>query len=84
MTLHSAFVPQVPGHGSVHLCLTQALSLGQSLFKTHSGLHPMYGSPVYSGVQTHLSSKQIAFGPQLHVTTSVLCTVRINGAMKLA
>lgn len=44
-TLHSAFCPQVPGQGSMHLFLIQALSRGQSLLKTHSGLHPWYGSP---------------------------------------
>lgn len=37
--LHSAFVPQVPTQGSVHLFLRHALSFGQSLFNTHSGLH---------------------------------------------
>lgn len=39
-TRHSAFSPQVPGQGSAHLLLIQALVFGQSLFKTHSGLQP--------------------------------------------
>lgn len=40
-TVHSALMPQVPGQGSLHLLLTQALFLGQSEFVTHSGLHPV-------------------------------------------
>lgn len=62
-----AFWPQVPGHGSVHLFLTHALFEGQSEFKTHSGLQPSYGFPIYSGKQVQepapLSSLQIAFAP---------------------
>lgn len=55
-TSQIAFVPQVPGHGSLHLLWIHALFLGQSLFNTHSGLHPKYGSPWNSGlhVQTPL------------------------------
>lgn len=41
MTAHSAFWPQVPGHGSIHFNLIHALSLEQSLLRIHSGLHPM-------------------------------------------
>lgn len=41
ITLHSAFWPHVPGQGSTHLFRIQALSLGQSEFKTHSGLQPL-------------------------------------------
>lgn len=44
-TLHSAFKPQTPGHGSLHLLFKHALSRGQSLFVTHSGRQPLYGSP---------------------------------------
>lgn len=40
MTLHSAFCPHVPGHGSTHLLLTHVLSEAQSVFITHSGLQP--------------------------------------------
>jgi hypothetical protein len=40
ITEHSAFCPQVPGQGSTHLFLMQALSLGQSELSTHSGLQP--------------------------------------------
>lgn len=36
----SAFDPQVPGQGSLHLFPMQALSWEQSVFNTHSGLHP--------------------------------------------
>ena len=67
-TWHSAFRPHVPGHGSLHLLLTQARSLGQSVFSTHSGRQPVYGSPKYSGKHTHepapLRSLQTAFAPQ--------------------
>lgn len=41
ITLHSAFWPQVPGQGSMHLFLIHALSLGHSVFRTHSGLQPL-------------------------------------------
>lgn len=44
-TLHNALKPHIPGHGSLHLRFIHALFCGQSLFKTHSGLHPMKGSP---------------------------------------
>lgn len=49
LTRHSAFIPQVPGHGFTHLLLTQERSRGQSEFCIHSGLQPVYGSPKYSG-----------------------------------
>lgn len=51
-----AFVPQVPGHGSLHLLYMHALFLGQSLFSTHSGLHPEYGSPWNSGLHLQVPS----------------------------
>ena len=46
-TSQYASKPQVPGHGSMHLVLKQALFDEQSLSSTHSGLHPLseYGSP---------------------------------------
>ena len=52
-TLHSAFIPQVPGQGSTHLLLTQALLRSQSELVTHSGRQPLYGSPKYSGKHAH-------------------------------
>lgn len=58
-----AFVPQVPGHGSLHLFCIHALFLGQSLFNTHSGLHPTYGSPWNSILHLQIPLKQSAFGP---------------------
>ena len=58
-----AFWPQVPGQGSTHLFLTQALSLGQSWFSTHSGRQPIYGSPWYSGIQVQIPLLHCAFGP---------------------
>lgn len=67
MTWHSAFKPQVPGQGSLHLLFVHALSWGQSVFVTHSGLQPMYGSPKYSGKHVQEPappcSLHIAFAP---------------------
>lgn len=40
-TVHSAFIPQVPRQGFVHLLLTQALFRGQSVFIIHSGRQPV-------------------------------------------
>lgn len=53
MVLHSALIPHDPGHGSLHLLLEHALLRSQSEFETHSGRHPVYGSPKYSGKQEH-------------------------------
>lgn len=39
----------MPGQGSRHLLFTHALLLSHSELVTHSGLHPVYGSPKYSG-----------------------------------
>lgn len=44
-TWQTAFWAQTPGHGSLHLLFTQANWLGQSLFETHWGRQPPYGSP---------------------------------------
>jgi len=66
-TLHSALSPHVPGHGSLHLLFAHAFVRSQSAFVTHSGLHPVYGSPKYSGRQTQepapFFSRQIALAP---------------------
>lgn len=59
-----AFCPHVPGQGSTHLFLIHALFLGQSVFNTHSGRHPVYGSPWYSLKQVHTPLLHWAFGPQ--------------------
>lgn len=57
----------MPGQGSTHLFLTQALALLQSVLRTHSGRQLVYGSPVYSGKQVHdpapLRSLHTAFAP---------------------
>lgn len=63
MTSHWAFWPQVPGQGSLHLFLIQALSRGHSGLSTHSGLQASYGLPVYSGIHSHKPFWQFAFGP---------------------
>lgn len=64
MTSHNAFCPHVPGQGSVHLLRMHALFLGHSGLTTHSGLHPTYGSPWYSGLQVHTPLSQRALDPQ--------------------
>lgn len=65
ITAHSAFCPQVPGQGSLHLLPIHALFLGHSAFKIHSGLHPIYGSPWYSAKQLQTPLWHWAFGPHL-------------------
>lgn len=52
----------------------QALSFGQSLFRTHSGLQPLYGSPKYCDKQVQTPSLQLAFVPQgdgLHLSIMI-------------
>lgn len=77
-TLHSAFVPQVPGHGSTHLLLTHDLRLSQSEFWTHSGRHPVYGSPKYSCKHVQepapFCSRQTAFEPHGDGLHGLLCS----------
>lgn len=67
-TRQTAFIPQISAHGFMHLLLRQAFDLPQSSFVTHSGRHPVYGSPKYSGIQVHepapFFSLHIAFDPQ--------------------
>lgn len=67
ITRHSAFKAQTPGQGSLHLLLRQAKWLGHSLFITHCGRQPLYGSPKYSGMHLHAPapffSIQSAFAP---------------------
>lgn len=67
-----ALEAHVSTHGFMHLFLTQALSLGQSVLRTHSGLHPIYGSPWCSSMQLQTPSEQMAFEPHgegLHLST---------------
>lgn len=92
ITWHSAFCPHVPGHGSWHLFLVQALFEEQSEFRIHSGRQPSYGFPKYSGKHWHdpmpFCSRQIAFDPQgfgSHgdriSSTGVCCTEHaVNGS----
>ena len=54
---------QAPGHGFSQLLCKQALSLGQSEFKTHSGRQPAYGLPWNSGKQVHSPSLHWELGP---------------------
>lgn len=63
MTVHSAFLPQIPIQGLIHLLFMQALLNGQSEFCTHSGLHSRYGSPWYSFIHSQSPLLHIAFDP---------------------
>lgn len=62
-----ALMPHTPGHGSLHLLLTHALDRSHSVFWTHSGRQPVYGSPKYSERHAHeptpFRSLQMAFAP---------------------
>lgn len=49
-TTHSALIPQVPGHGSMHFWFKQARSNGHSELLTHSGLQ-VGGLPINPGTQ---------------------------------
>lgn len=48
--MQTVFRPQLPGHGSTHFWLIQALSLEHSALVTHSGLQ-LGGLPKYDGRQ---------------------------------
>lgn len=64
----------------MHLFLIHALSLGQSLLRTHSGLHPVYGSPWYSGRHVHMPLLHTAFDPHgdgLHGSFSIISGSKI-------
>lgn len=66
-TWHKAFNPQVPGHGSIHFWLTQALFIEHSVEITHSGLQ-IGGLPMKPGTQEQtawpLISLHWLLGPQ--------------------
>lgn len=53
----------MPGQGFTHLFVKQALSLEQSVLRTHSGLQPVYGSPLYSGRHVQTPSLHKVFEP---------------------
>lgn len=60
-------MPHVPGQGSIHFWLIQALFNAQSEVVVHSGLQ-VGGLPKYPGKQEHtacsLITRQTLFGPQ--------------------
>lgn len=66
-TEHSALTPQLPGQGSLHFWLTQALESSQSELTTHSG-RQVGGLPIKPSIhlQTAIpfTSWQWLFGPQ--------------------
>lgn len=65
-TLHCAFEPHAPWHGSAHLFLMQAMWFGHSLLLVHSGLQ-FGGTPINSGIQEQEGESlilwQIELGP---------------------
>lgn len=67
--------------GSTHFRLMQALFLGHSEFRTHSGRQPKYGLPRYSGKQVHSPFRHWAFDPQgegLHGSSAIGSSSTIN------
>jgi hypothetical protein len=52
-----------------------ALFFGQSEFKIHSGLQPIFGSPKYSGLQLQNPFKHSVLGPHLHMISSFCGTI---------
>lgn len=68
-TRHMAALPQVPGHGSMHLLRTQARSRGHCELTTHSGRHPVVvASPLVPLGHVHMAlsptTEHNAPGPQ--------------------
>lgn len=78
VTWQTAFDPQTPGQGSLHLLLRQALFGAQSVFTAHSGRHPSYGFPRYSGKHVHdpapFCSRQIALAPHGEGRHGLICS----------
>lgn len=66
-TTHLAWMPHVPGQGSLHFWLAQASFCRQSELRVHSG-RQRGGDPRNSGAQLHtacpFSSRHMLFGPQ--------------------
>lgn len=83
-TLHSAFIPHEPGHGSIHFSLIQALSLEQSEFIVHSG-RQFGGVPMYFCKQEQdgrpLNSTHNENGPQGDGRHGFLETGSISGSI---
>lgn len=79
-TEHSALTPQLPGQGSLHFWLTQALESSQSELTTHSG-RQVGGLPMKPSIhlQTAIpfTSWQWLFGPQGDGVQE-FCTVSSN------
>lgn len=63
ITLQRALLAHAPRHGFSHLFRKQALSLGQSEFRTHSGRQPAYGFPWNSDKHVHSPLLHWAFAP---------------------
>lgn len=55
---HCVFIPQLPGHGSIHFFRIQALSELHSELIVHSGLQ-LGGLLMYSGKQLHTACSLI-------------------------
>lgn len=64
MTLHCAFSPQVPMHGSVHFSEIQASFDLHSEFEMHSGLQ-LGGTPLISGRHEHVGRPSLILHKEL-------------------
>lgn len=85
MTLHNALLAQVPIQGSLHLLLIQALSRAQSELRTHSGRHPIVGSPKYSDKQEQIPLSHCVLIPQgdgLQASISSNCAKDTNSLIR--
>lgn len=74
-----AFEAHVPEQGFVHLFLEHTLSNAQSMLVTHSGLHPTYGSPLYSDRQVQIPFEHKALYPHgdgLHGSSGASTTTK--------
>lgn len=83
--MQRATFAQAPMQGFTHLLLKQALSLGQSEFKTHSGRQPAKGFPWNSGKQVHSPLLHWVLAPQgegLHLSIGVGSTAKMNFVFK--
>lgn len=69
----------------MHLLFKQALVRSQSELVTHSGLHPVYGSPKYSGIQVQepapFLSLHLALAPQGDGLHGVRGSSVVNGTI---
>lgn len=80
-TWHRAWIPQVPGQGSLHFWLMHASFGGQSELTTHSGLHEG-GAPIKPSIHEQtawpLCSLHLLFGPHGDGLQGFMCSTAIG------